>query len=189
MEEEVEELMFDKSLLYNKLHLLRDINTDEIVFEDDLCISGCSVYTEDVLEMGYYYTESDIGVYGENIFFGASSIGYDYSHQSQTSSIWISDGTPFGTYKLSDFSGPREFTTVDNGVFFIASDGNYGYEIVFSDGTSDGTVRVTDDGHNCTYPQYEIYGVSGNSLFFSDKIHSNGCSGGHDGERLYRVTA
>ena len=187
LEEAVEELMLDKSLLYNKLHLLKDINADEIVFDADLCISGCSVLTEDVFEMGYYHTESEIGVYGENIFFGASSIGYDYS--GQTSSIWISDGTPFGTYKLSDFSGPREFTTVDNGVFFIANDGNYGYEIAFSDGTSDGTVRVTDDGYNCTYPQYEIYGVSGNSLFFSDKIHSNGCSGGYDGERLYRVTA
>ena len=187
LEEAVEELMLDKSLLYNKLHLLRDINIDEIVFEGDICISGCSAYTRDVFDMQYYSTESDIGVYGENIFFRAYSTGYDFYRD--TSSIWISDGTPFGTYKLSDFVDPADFTTVDRGVFFIANDGNYGYEIAFSDGTSDGTVRVTDDGHNCTYPQYEIYGVSGNSIFFSDKIYSNGCSGGYNGERLYRATA
>ena len=36
LEEAVEELMLDKSLLYNKLHLLKDINADEIVFDDDL---------------------------------------------------------------------------------------------------------------------------------------------------------
>ena len=187
LEEDVEELMFDKSLLYNKLHLLRDINTDEIVFAGDVCISGCSAYTRDIFDMQNYYTESDIGVYGENIFFGASSTGYGYNRQA--SSVWISDGTPFGTYKLSDFSDPSDFITVDRGVFFIANDGNYGYEIAFSDGTPDGTVRVTDDGHNCTIPNYDIYGVSENAIFFSRDIYTNDCSGGYDGEKLYRVTA
>ena len=86
--------------------------------------------------MGYYHTESYIGVYGENIFFGASSIGYDYS--GQTSNFKYLDFRMelllVCINYLIFYSGPREFTTVDNGVFFIANDGNYGYEIAFSDG-------------------------------------------------------
>lgn len=187
LEEDVEELMLDKSLLYNKLYILMDINTDEIVFEGETCISGCSAYTRDVFDMLYYTTESDIGVYGDVIFFGATSTGHTSNRYS--SNLWISDGTPFGTYKISDFSGPRDFITVDNGVFFFAKDGSYGYEVMFSDGTREGTSRVTNDGHNCTNPNYDIYGGSGNTIFLSRNIYSNGCSGGNDGERLYRVTA
>ena len=187
LEDDVEELMLDKSLLYNKLYILMDINTDEIVFEDDTCISGCSAYTRDIFDMHYYNTESEIGVYGDSIFFGATSTGQTSNRYS--SNLWISDGTHIGTYKLSDFSAPRDFTTVDNGVFFLARDGPYGYEVMFSDGTREGTSRVTSDGHNCTTPNYDIYGGSGNTIFLSREIYTNGCSGGHNGERLYRVTA
>ena len=186
LEDDVEELMLDKSLLYNKLHILMDINTDEIVFNGEPCISGCSAYTSDLFEMNYYTTDSHIGVYGDNIFFGATSTGTTSS--SDSSNLWISDGTPFGTYKISDFSVPRDFITVDNGVFFSAKDGPYGYEVMFSDGTREGTFRVTDDGHNCTNLNYKIYGGSGNTIFLNREIYNNGCYGGNEGDRLYSVT-
>ena len=96
LEEDVEELMFDKSLLYNKLHLLKNINPGEIVFDDNgfesFCISGCSVETYS-FDSSFYSTYSQMAAYGEHVFFGASSIGFsDYSNLGPT--VWISDGTP-----------------------------------------------------------------------------------------------
>ena len=99
LEEDVEELMLDKSLLYNKLHLLKDINPGEIVFDDggfeDLCTSGCSVATYNMFDSGYYTTDSHMAAYGEHVFFGASSTGLTY-YSNLRETVWISDGTPFG---------------------------------------------------------------------------------------------
>ena len=187
LEEDVEELMLDKSLLYNKLHLLKDINPGEIVFDDggfeDLCTSGCSVATYNMFDSGYYTIDSHMAAYGEHVFFGASSTGLTYFNNLRET-VWISDGTPFGTYKLSDLSDPEDFTPVDMGVFFLAYDGDFGQELAFSDGTSDGTLRVTDDGHNCTYI-YSIYGGVGNTLFFGRPMYSNGCGGSFEGYKVY----
>ena len=180
LEEEVEVLMRDKDLLYNNLYLLRDINSSGVHFESGDCISGCSVYTDEMFDE-YIYTTSEIGKYGNLLFFGAAESG----EYRENSGVWVTDGSAFGTYKISDALRPTDFVTVDDGVFFFATDGEYGYELMFSDGTNDGTVRVSDDGLNCSYHHDEIYGSTGNTIFWGDIQYTNGCDGGSQGAILY----
>jgi len=180
LEEEVEVLMRDKDLLYNNLYLLRDINSSGVHFESGDCISGCSVYTDEMFDE-YIFTTSEIGKYDNLLFFGAAESG----EYRENSGVWVTDGSAFGTYKISDASRPTDFVTVDDGVFFFATDGEYGYELMFSDGTNDGTVRVSDDGLNCSYHNDEIYGSTGNTIFWGDIQYTNSCDGGSQGAILY----
>ena len=114
LEEDVEELMSDKSMLYNKLYLIRDINTGSITFEGfefGSCTDGCSASTEKMF--GDIETYSDIGVFQNYILFRAKS---GPGNHYEESTLWISDGTPFGTFELSDLvNNPSYFTTVNQG--------------------------------------------------------------------------
>ena len=183
LEEDVDELMSDKSMLYNKLYLIRDINTGSITFDDPefgSCTDGCSASTESMF--GYIETNSDIGVFQNYILFGAKSGPGDHYEES---TLWISDGTPFGTFELSDLvNNPSYFTTVNQGVFFIGYDDVHGSEVWFTDATRDGTVRITNDSAYCSHV-YNIYGSSDNTLFFSREDYTNACGGGYNGEKFY----
>ena len=97
LEEEVEVLMRDKDLLYNNLYLLRDINSSGVHFESGDCISGCSVYTDEMFDE-YIFTTSEIGKYDNLLFFGAAESG----EYRENSGVWVTDGSAFGTYKISD---------------------------------------------------------------------------------------
>ena len=190
LEEDVKELMNDKYSLFNSLYLLRDIGPGETRFVDEgfdsRCISSCSVSTT-VWGLNYR-TESEIGVFRDLIFFGASSTGNPGVYPFDNLTLWVSDGTAFGTVELSSFSNPTNFVAVDNGIFFIAYDDYYGSELRFSDGTPGGTIRVTDDYGDCIGAQYEILGSTGNTVYFSQDIFSEICSGLYEGNELHRAT-
>ena len=89
LEEDVEELMFDKSLLFNKLYLIRDIYPGNVQFSDEYCTIGCSTITRNMFNSGYMQTSSEIGVHENYILFGAKN--ENNIHRSAPT-LWISDG-------------------------------------------------------------------------------------------------
>lgn len=89
--------------------------------------------------------------------------------------LWISDGTPDGTYMLKDikpgiqsaFESSSEFVSYNGLLYFSAHDGTHGYELWTTDGTSDGTVLFTDlrPGYYGSYPYHLT--VYNDRLYFS----------------------
>lgn len=90
--------------------------------------------------------------------------------------LWVSDGTPAGTFELLDIrpgisdSFPllsENFTTVGAQTFFAANDGTNGSELWVTDGTTAGTHLVLDlnPGSQGSNP-HEMVAV-GNRLFFA----------------------
>jgi ELWxxDGT repeat protein len=65
----------------------------------------------------------------------------------QTAELWKSDGSETGTIRLADLPGssnspPREFTVVNERVFFLTATQDREYQIWISDGSSSGTALV-----------------------------------------------
>jgi ELWxxDGT repeat protein len=86
---------------------------------------------------------------GDTLFFGS---GHAYG-QYRNIELWKSDGTEVGTVQVADIypgtataesSSPRSFTVAGNTVFFVANDGQSGYELWKSDGNAIGTSIVAD---------------------------------------------
>ncbi|MBL8737937.1 MAG: hypothetical protein JNL12_16000 [Planctomycetes bacterium] len=97
--------------------------------------------------------------------------------------VWISDGTPAGTFLLRDIapgatsSQPflaENFTTAGNRTFFSANDGSSGFELWSTDGTPAGTTLVRDlrPGSGSSNPA-QLTAV-GNRVFF---VANDGTSG------------
>ena len=97
--------------------------------------------------------------------------------------LWKSDGTNAGTKLVKDIQpgsadgpigGSRMMAAIGNTLFFVANDGVSGAELWKSDGTSDGTVLVTDlnAGSNGSLPQ-QLTSVNGTLFFTAD----NGING------------
>lgn len=85
----------------------------------------------------------------DRLYFGAGdrSVG--------TGELWTSDGTESGTFMLANInpdqwpvfswgSSPQYFEHAGGLVYFAAGDNRYGKELWKTDGTPEGTVRVTD---------------------------------------------
>lgn len=80
------------------------------------------------------------------LFFAASDANYMTQFAPQ---LWKSDGTASGTIMLKDLAPGANapvsgFTAVNNSLFFVCYDPNYGEELFISDGTPGGTFMVTD---------------------------------------------
>ena len=62
--------------------------------------------------------------------------------------LWSSDGTAGNTVEISAFAGayegPTELTNLNGSLFFLNDFGSNGPQIWMSDGTTDGTERVTE---------------------------------------------
>lgn len=100
--------------------------------------------------------------------------------------LWKSDGTPAGTTLVADIanpvvngtsypgvpSNPRELTAVGDTLFFTADGGDRGRGLWRSDGTSAGTVFVSDLGATGTAIS-ELTAV-GRTLFFSHSAEGKG---------------
>ena len=171
--------------------------------------SGYELWKSDGTEAGTFRV-SDINYGGSNpreltviddiLFFAARS-----SDSGQE--LWKSDGTSEGTNLVSDInvsasyygawyssSFPESLTTVGSTLFFVADDGNSGKELWKSDGTSEGTVLVSDidpgstqepayygyfyytppgeEIPNASHPQYLT--AVGNILFFTAETADSG---------------
>jgi ELWxxDGT repeat protein len=104
--------------------------------------------------------------FGGKVVFGATEAG-------NNTELFVSDGTSGGTKLIKDIypgplsSNPLFFTAVDNSrAFFLAADNVSGFQIWVTDGTPDGTTKVT----NINPPQ----GIQANSLnAFGSKVLLN----------------
>ncbi len=94
-----------------------------------------------------------------------------------TSTFWRSDGTSAGTYALgANLAFPASLTMVDGQfVYFTAWDTTVGYELRYSDGTSNGTYLVKDilPGTSSEDWPSDLVAIQ-DKVFFSD---SNGVNG------------
>ena len=95
---------------------------------------------------------------------------------------WISDGTPAGTALVSDIQpGPlgsrtrydADPQTIGNAFIFDATDGEHGFELWQSDGTTAGTTMLQDIAADARSSTPDNFIVSGDHLFFTanDNVH------------------
>ncbi len=110
--------------------------------------------------------------------------------------LWVSDGTTEGTHLVKDIypgsnndgnansSSPGDFTEFNDQLYFTAQDGENGYELWVSDGTTEGTQLVKD-----IYSGISDYGYANNSspLYFTklnDQLYFS-ASDGDNGRELW----
>jgi ELWxxDGT repeat protein len=107
--------------------------------------------------------------------------------------LWRTDGTPAGTTLFKNInsgassSNPDQFIiTTTNGIstlFFVADNGIHGRELWKSDGTSNGTERVSD-----IIPGQGNAGI-GNMTAVNGVLHFTASSGLATGNRIFKVSA
>ena len=113
-------------------NLVKDINPGE---SDDGFVNGSS--PRDFIELN------------NKLYFSADN-------EENGRELWVTDGTPEGTNLVKDInpnvsnsglaygSDPSRFIEFDNKLYFAASDGENGYELWVTDGTTEGTQIVAD---------------------------------------------
>lgn len=87
--------------------------------------------------------------------------------------LWLTDGTPGGTVRLSNAASPHEMTVFQGAVYFAAADSAAGVELWKSDGTAAGTARVKDLRTGSSGSDPRELTVAGSQLFFraTDGVH------------------
>jgi ELWxxDGT repeat protein len=145
----------------NGTYLLKDINPS------DTSLNPTSAYG---------FTE----INGRSIFIGNDGVN--------ESALWVTDGTSAGTQILKDPNSTcPDFwcsTEIKIGPVFqskrtvVIDDGVSGPEIWLTDGTSSGTLRITDlpggSGSFLNGPTIELFGSIGDVLFFAYRESTNG---------------
>jgi ELWxxDGT repeat protein len=97
------------------------------------------------------------------------------------STLFTSDGTPNGTVSVTSNFGFL-YETLNNVMYTVRSDAVYGEELWRSDGTAQGTYRVTDVNPGAGSSNIDGVTVVGNSLFFFAVDATGGTS------KLYKYT-
>ena len=121
---------------------------------------------------------------GNRVYFSAADFVYGEE-------LWSSDGTEQGTFRVKDIhqgigsSSPDQLTVItNNGVsmlFFVAFDAVNGYELWKSNGTAQGTLRLSNIGPGA------VTGNIGNLTNVSGRLYFTGNPGLGTGDRIYRV--
>lgn len=121
------------------------------------------------------------GVYKNKLYFSMPDAKYG-------SELWQSDGTSAGTKMLKNIyytldlgfgeyhdsgSYPRDFTIMNDRLYFTATELNYGRELWKTDGTTAGTFKAAEINPTGSSEPQRLIGL-GNKLFFSA---TNGVSG------------
>lgn len=113
-----------------------------------------------------YSSPLDYTVVGELVYFSAEASSFGRE-------LWRTDGTPVGTYMVSDIavgtssSSPLSMVGEDGRVFFTAEeDWRTGRELWMSDGTSSGTVLVKDIASQSEDSNPSMLTYHNNTLFF-----------------------
>jgi len=121
---------------------------------------------------------------GNKLFFVAKTASaYDRE-------LWVSDGTEKGTHLLKDIktngtyyhsgSNPTSLINVNGTLYFIAEDGEHGYEIWKSDGTEEGTVALSNFAEDDYIKRNTHLLHMNGSLYFTGKSSISG-------EEFYKI--
>ncbi|XZE56277.1 ELWxxDGT repeat protein [Planctomycetaceae bacterium SH139] len=123
--------------------------------------------------------DNELGSYPSNLTDVNGTLYFSASDGSTGFELWKSDGTEAGTMLVKDIkpastggnygSYPYYMTGFNGEVYFTANDGTVGEELWKSDGTSAGTVLVSDINQSAAGANANIDGlaVANGSLFFS----------------------
>ena len=169
LENDVEELNNFKEGMYNQLYLLRDLDSRPVEFHNwGECLSGCGIRA--------YQDLGDVSVaFNSYIHEG---ILYFVGENNRNGSLWRTDGSEFGTFKVHDvvIDPNTDFYPNIDGFFFKGYDEQYEEEIWFSDGQSQNTYRVTNDFGSSNYggPRMEV--VYNDWIFYTVYSALNGGS-------------
>jgi len=132
-----------------------------------------------------YSSPDEYTVVGDLVYFSAEASGFGRE-------LWRTDGTPVGTYMVSDIavgsssSSPRSMVGENGRVFFSAEeDWRTGRELWMSDGTSSGTMLVKDIAPQSSDSNPSMLTYHNSTLFFraqeggdDDLWHSDGTENG-----------
>lgn len=94
-----------------------------------------------------------LGAVGSRLLFVAPETGDE---------LWVSDGTPSGTKRLTDIAAPRPFEVtnfikvLDGVAYFLVDDVTGGVDLWQSDGTAAGTRRVTAFGYATPFNDVDL---------------------------------
>jgi ELWxxDGT repeat protein len=124
-----------------------------------------------------FSSPTDFITVGNKVFFSAQNLKYSYE-------LWVTDGTPAGSKLTKDiypgnrfqsgYAGPSYFTAFNQKLYFSASDSIHGLELWMSDGSTAGTVMVSDinTGIAGSAPD-ALYAYKG-KLYFAATTAANG---------------
>lgn len=111
-------------------------------------------------------------------FFLFSATSEEYGTE-----LWRSDGTDTGTYMVKDIhigqgkgenASPNLMNVVNNKLFFTAYDDTAGRELWISDGTFNGTIRLSNIRPGLASTQFDHYGSDGTYFYFNAEHPSLG---------------
>lgn len=109
---------------------------------------------------------------GKHLFFLLHEAN-DPIFKDQPQTLWRTDGTAAGTYRLKAFPSlpdagayPRELLAHGDGIYFNATDPDHGAELWHSDGTKEGTRLAADVEPGSRSSRPALFTVAGPKLFF-----------------------
>lgn len=170
-------LPLEESLIVYELFSLNDLLIFKAVGDVEL-----EIYASDGTHEGTFLLK-DININGGSmsqldqlIIFNNELYFQAYTDDYGTE-LWKTDGTTDGTVLVKDInplfdsyalsSTPRSFAVFDNKLFFMADDGEHGYELWFSDGTTDGTMLYNDINSGVSSSWSDYLTVCNNKLYFA----------------------
>ncbi|MGL6073005.1 MAG: hypothetical protein ACRC8S_02465 [Fimbriiglobus sp.] len=135
------------------------------IWTTDATVSGTKAFMTlpSGVQLGSQMENNWAGWLNGKLYFAANDLTYDPDSgmTGHGEELWVSDGTEAGTKMLKDIatgtstswmpystpqidsSNPEQFATLGNSVYFTAEDGVHGQELWVTDGTEDGTKRIS----------------------------------------------
>jgi ELWxxDGT repeat protein len=167
--------------LVTENNIFISIRTSQLaqIWKSDGTSNGTVLFKDSVLVMSNFVKVGSLYVFA----------GSDKTYPSSLD-LWVTDLTPNGTKLLKrinrkGFANPIKFISYQNKVFFDAEDGKNDYELWMTDGTSDGTIRLTNIPR--THPDY----ASNVNVSLSDWVNYNNqiylALNSSVGEELWRI--
>lgn len=195
-------LAFAAPVLAGDPYLVKDINPNgtsfpigltavngRVFFNADDGIHGQELWVSDGTEEGTYLVKEivpgDDGSEPQNLANVNEVLFFQADNNEDGLDLWISDGTPQGTLRVADVNpgadpsppGQCLFYLIDiepvnDVLYFVGSDPDYGGELFKSDGTPEGTVLVRDicPGSDSGAP-HQLTNVEGTLFFRAQGIH------------------
>lgn len=161
------------------------VASNNLFFEDSLnqvwgsqgSYDSTKIIAKGSLYEPYFYD----GNFNDKAFLALKNValfGLTDSQSSQTE-LWVSDGTPNGTYQLADlvpgedssFPRPAKGVVVNDIAYFLADGKDLRNVLYRTDGSKNGTFLLTSFGEN---ERFFSFSSGGSSLyFFTEKNYSN----------------